>query len=88
MYLRKINTGSDEKVIERYSKRSDRKDIQITEKSPLVRKKSETKDTTKRPLNDYQRFIRDRSEKYRDRSPKSRMVMIASEWKKLTQSKS
>lgn len=88
LYLRKISTGSDEKVMERYSQRSERKETHTRKKSPPILKNVEEKSAPKRPLNDYQRFIRERSEKYRDRSPKSRMTMIASDWKKLTQSKS
>jgi hypothetical protein len=88
LYLRKINTGSDERVIERYSQRSERKETQSKEKLPPERKKSNEKNETKRPLNEYQRFIKEKSEKYRDHSPKSRMAMIAFDWKKISQSKS
>jgi hypothetical protein len=88
LYMRKINTGSDDRVIERYSNRSERKETQTREKSPPSRKKPEDKITTKRPLNDYQCFIREKSEKYRNYSPKSRMAMIAFDWKKISQSKS
>lgn len=82
LYIRKINTGSDERVIERYSQRSTRKDTEIAPKSMKVVDEKE-----KRPLNEYQCFLKEKSKKYREYSPKSRMSMIAHDWKTLSQSK-
>ena len=84
IYLKKINTRSDERVVERYSQRTSRRDTHTRSKSPPVRKQlSGVKNTERRPLNDYQKFIKKESEKYRDKSPKSRMTLIASKWRNL-----
>jgi hypothetical protein len=70
---------------EQYSKRS----LPTTSVSRKQDKILEEEVTPKRPLNNYQKFLQTESkrEKYKTKSPKSRMSAIASSWKKKNEKK-
>ena len=85
--LEKTSSGGEKQrktskpiIREEYSKRS----IPSSTKKAEAKTVDKDESTPKRPLNAYQKFLQTESkrEKYRTKSPKSRMSAIAASWKK------
>jgi hypothetical protein len=77
--MKKSPTPRSKKIVkERYSIRNSRSSIHDTD----IKKHNEKR---KPSLNRYQKYIQDESKrnKYKNKSPKSRLSLIASSWKKL-----